>query len=129
MYQMKGEFCLYKLENNQLIISDVDIISYNKTSHEIRLTIEAVKKIEEIQTDLYGQFVIKINGNEVYKGTFVPPYVSRSYDSTEIIIVPIIEDNIIRIQMGYPATEVSGEDPRNNVSLFEHFDKTNKLTK
>jgi hypothetical protein len=123
----KNGFGIYLLENNSLIISDENIISYNKTSHEIRLTQEQIGKIEETQASLYGRFVVRINENEIYRGIFVPPYISRSFPSSEIVIIPIVQNENLKIQMGYPAEEFSDEDPRNNVKIFEYFEKTKRL--
>ena len=38
----KEGFGIYLLENDELVISDKEIISYNKTSHEIKLKEEGV---------------------------------------------------------------------------------------
>ena len=117
----RNGFGIYLLENNSLIISDGNIIFYNKTSHEIRLTKEGIEKIEETQATLYGRFVVKIDENEIYQGTFVPPYVSRSFPSSEIVIIPIVQNANLKIQMGYPRQEISDEDPRKNAEIFEYY--------
>jgi len=53
-HQLQGSFGIYLLENNKLVISDEDIVWYNRTSHEIRLTKLGVKKIEGLHASLYG---------------------------------------------------------------------------
>ena len=69
----KGVFGIYLLENNELVISDEDVVWYNRTSHEIKLSTEGVRKIEALQVSLYGSpFVVRINGERIYNGTFEP---------------------------------------------------------
>jgi len=46
MQVSEESFGIYLAENGELVISDREIVSYNRTSHEIRLTDEGVRKIE-----------------------------------------------------------------------------------
>lgn len=45
--KLEGRFGIY-LENDDLVISDKDILWYNKASHEIKLTEEGVKKLKKL---------------------------------------------------------------------------------
>ena len=38
------QFRIYLLENDELVISDLDIISYNKISHEIKINQKGVER-------------------------------------------------------------------------------------
>jgi hypothetical protein len=129
--QVAGKgFGIYLLENDTLIISDADILSYNKTSHEIDLTDECVKRLEEAKTPIFGRFVIRINAEDIYYGTFVPPFVSRSYpDSEPVIMTPPLSGSydFVKIQMGYPFDQPQDVDPRNNTKVFDYFQKVGKL--
>jgi len=123
-------FGIYILESGELVISDKEIISYNKTSHEIRLTEEGVRKIEALSfgVPMYGKpFVIKLDGRGIYNGSFWSPISSVS--ASGIVIDTFVQDNTIRIEAGYPSSEFfKGIDPRNNSEIFEFFRKAGKLT-
>ena len=127
----KERFGIYLLENDELVISDKNIISYNRTSHEIRLNEEGVKKIKTL--DLYQKpFVIKLDGKEVYNGSFWSDI--SSIPNSGIVIVDILAvqygvTDSIRIETGYPSSEFfEGIDPRNNSEIFDYFQKVGKLT-
>lgn len=80
---------------------------------------------------LTGDFIITIDGEEVLRGIFVPPVVSRSYPSTEVVIVyPSFQSDYhtMKIQMGYPWDEPTEYDPRNDNMMMQYFDLLNKLT-
>lgn len=119
---------IYLLENNQLAISENDIISYNKTFHGIKLTEEGVKKIKALEVPVSGKpFVIKLNGKEIYKGSFWTSLSSLSYSGI-VINISMIQNNILKIEKGYPTSEFfEGIDPRNNSEIFNYFQKNGKL--
>lgn len=122
----KEEFGIYLLENDELVISDRDIISYNKSSHEIKLTDEGVRKIKT--QDLYHKpFIIKLNGEEIYNGSFWSGVSSLSYPGIVIMDVSLIQDGII-IEAGYPSLKFfEGVDSRNNSEIFNYFQGVGKL--
>ena len=127
-HQSQECFGIYLIENNKLVISDEDIVWYNRTSHEIRLTELGVKKIEELQVSVYGNpFVVKIGGEKIYNGLFVTPISSVSQPPSEVVIETVVQNNTIKIQMGYPPSQSGAEDPRNNSKIFDHFQSINKL--
>jgi len=123
-------FGIYLSQNNELVISDRDIVSYNKTSHEIKLTEEGVRKIEALsfEVPMYGKpFVVKLNDREIYNGSFWSPISSVAV--SRIVIDTFVQDNTIRIEAGYPSSEFfKGIDPRNNSEIFEFFRRIGKLT-
>jgi hypothetical protein len=126
--QFQGSFGIYLLENNKLVISEEDIVWYNRTSHEIKLTELGVKKIEGLQVSVYGSpFVIKINGEKIYNGSFVTPISPISSPPSEVVIVTLVQNNVINIQMGYPPSQFEAEDPRNNPKIFDYFQNIKKL--
>ncbi len=126
---LKESFGIYLLESNELVISDEDIVWYNKTSHEIELTEGGVEKIEALHVSLYGSpFVVKINGEEIYNGSFVTPISSIPVPPSEVVIETLVQDNIIKMQRGYPASQFGDQDSRNNPKIFGYFQKIGKLT-
>ena len=125
----KGVFGIYLLENNELVISDEDVVWYNRTSHEIKLSTEGVRKIEALQVSLYGSpFVVRINGEKIYNGTFVTPISSIPPPPSEVVIETLVQNNTIKIQKGYPPSQFANKDARDNPKIYDHFQKIGKLT-
>ena len=126
-----GEFGIYLAENGDLIISDIDILSYNKEIHEIKLTKQGVEKLKGL--DLYQKsFVIKLNKIEIYEGAFWSNLSSRIYEGVVILDIYLIQDggtDSITIEPWYPPGLFKGsEDPRLNMEIFNYFQKIGKLT-
>jgi hypothetical protein len=127
-HQLQGSFGIYLLENNKLVISDEDIVWYSRATHEIRLTELGVGKIEGLQVSVFGSpFVIKINGEKIYNGSFVTPISSIPPPPSEVVIETLVQNNTIKIQMGYPPSQFGAEDPRNNPKIFDYFQNIRKL--
>jgi len=127
-YQLQGRFGIYLLENNELVISDEDIVWYNRTSHEIKLTEVGVNKIQRLHVSLYGNpFVVEINGEKICNGSFVTPISSISPPPSEIVIETLIQNNAVKIQKGYPPSQFGAEDPRNNPKILDYFQNNKKL--
>jgi len=129
------KFGIYLLENDELLISDKNIISYNKTSHEIKLNEEGFIKIKELQDWIGGTgFIIKFNGNDIYRGEFRSAISSIDYHGFVIVDFIFVDEEIIfsnnsiRIETGYPTSDLfEGEDLRNNSEIFDHFQRIGKL--
>ena len=127
-FQMNEEFGIYLVDHNELVISDGDIIFYNGSSHEIRLTEEGAQKIEELsmRVPLNGtRFVMKIKGEDIYDGWFWSPI--SSLPCSGIVIETLVRNNTIRIETGYPSSYFQGEDPRSNPKILDYFQSTGKL--
>ncbi len=121
-------FGIYLREDHKLVVSDEDFVSYNQTSHEIKLTKSGAGKIEALNISVFGDpFVVKIDGEEIYNGTFMTPISSLPVASSEAVIVTLVQNDTIRIQMGYPGTEPADRDPRKDSRVFDFFQKTGKL--
>jgi len=98
-------FAVYLCEDNTLVISDEDVLSYDMIGHEMGLSIESANRLEQMKEPLHGRFMIKINGENIYGGIILPPSISRSYPCSEVIIViPSLLGSYrnIKLQMGYP---------------------------
>ena len=124
-------FTLILSKDGTKILSDNDIECYNRSSHELILTEECADRLRKMKEPLTGDFIITIDGEEVLRGIFVPPVVSRSYPSTEVVIVyPSFQSDYhtMKIQMGYPWDEPTEYDPRNDNMMMQYFDLLNKLT-
>jgi len=119
-------FGIYLLENDELVISDNDIIWYNKTSHEIKLTGEGIEKIAALRMSAHGEpFAVKLDNRVIYTGSF---WSMVSSVSSSGVVIMAHGNNIIKIYTGYPAPDFFvGVDPRNDNEIFDHFQKIGKL--
>jgi len=127
-HQANGSFEIFLLENNKQVLSDEDIVWYNMTSHEIKLTQAGADKIEALHVPVEeGQFIVKIGGHEIYNGTFMTPISSLTPPPSDAVIETLFQNNTIRIQIGYPPVQPTGKDPRVNSELSSHFQDINKL--
>ena len=122
------EFGIYILENNEPVISDNEIVWYNKTSYQIKLTEEAAKKISTLEIPVTGiPFSARIDGEEIYTGSFWVSFSSLSYSGI-VVDALRIQNNTISIDLGYPSSQFfEGVDNRNDPRLLDHFEKLGKL--
>jgi len=134
---LEDEFRMVSLENNVLLISDADILSYNWTSQEIAITDVASERLVDIGDSLYSfdnGFVITIDGEEVYRGVFrtavmsaipSPPRVSILFPS---MLFPSETENHNIIRMFYPGFEPPSDQLEANARFFQYFEDVDKLT-
>ena len=135
MQPSKTGFRIYSIENNVLLISDADILSYNWTSQEMAITPEASERLTETG-NLYswtGGFVVKIDGEEIYRGIFreytmsaipAPPRISILFPSASF---PFDTVNYGAIRMFFPSFQPPSDQPVNNAKILNYFEKINKL--
>ena len=125
-----GGFGIVIPQDGTIVVKDGDITSYNAISHELFLTSECTARIRGMKGYLEGPFAVVVGGEEVLSGIFVPPVISRSYPSTQVVIVyPTFDSNygVMRIQMGYPLSEPVGQDPRDDPRITQYFGATGRL--
>src|SRR4030042_1944486 len=126
------KFGVYLLENDELVISDIDIVSYNKTSQVMELTEGGADKIQNLKVEMEGKpFVIKLDGREMYNGSFWTSISSISSSGVVILTddafvngnwVDLSLINSMVIQLGYPSSGFyKGEYPINNSEIFDYF--------
>jgi len=130
-------FRIISLENNIPLVTDADVLSYNWTSQEITLTNEASQRLIQMGQNLYNYssgFVIKINGEEVYRGVFRSPIMSAIPEPPKISIMfpsmlfPSENQNNQAIRMFYPGFQPPIDQPEKNLQLSQYFEEANKLT-
>jgi hypothetical protein len=121
-------FGIYLLKNNEQVISDEEIVWYDKNSYEIKLTDEGAEEIKALKVPVTGSpFVIKIDGKEIYEGSFWVSFSSLSYSGI-VIDTLLIQNNTISIDQGYPSSAFfEGVDPRNDPRIIDNFQKLGKL--
>jgi hypothetical protein len=95
-----GEFSIYLTKDNIKVVSNTDIQYYNASSHELTLTNECSERLKPMGWRLAGNFTIVVNGEVELRGIFVPPITSRSYPSTQVVIMyPTFELNSINYRV------------------------------
>jgi hypothetical protein len=128
-------FRLIFLENNTVLISDSDVVSYNLTSQEIAITEIASERLVGMGDELYSftGFLIRIDGEEVYRGVFRSAIMSAIPGSPKIcILFPSMVlhsgiENQNGIRMFYPGFEPPNDQPEANAKFSEYFGDANKL--
>jgi hypothetical protein len=124
-------FRIYLSENNALVISDSDILSYNRTSQEMTLTPESSEKVGKMGDNLYSftGFVIRIDGEEIYRGIFRAPTMSAIPSPPEIaILFPSYPESYRVMRVFFPAFQPPSDYPTKNMKVFQHFERTGKLS-
>ena len=128
----EGGFRLVFLENNVLLISDADVVSYNlRARQEIAITDTASERLVGMGDRLYSftGFLIRIDGEEVYRGVFRSAVMSAIPGPPKIsILFPSEIENHNAIRMFYPGFEPPSDQPEANAKLVEYFEESNKLS-
>lgn len=109
------------------IISYDDIISYDTTSHILKLTYSRDSLKSKIgQIGVYGKsFLVTLDSSKIYGGWFWTPI--SSIPCHWVVIEPdcsfdSLKLNEIRIKLGYPNEDhFKGEDPRSNKEIFNRL--------
>jgi hypothetical protein len=112
------------------ILSGNEIISYTSATHEIELTQQGYEAIAALSLPVTGlSFMVCVNHQPIYPGSFWPGYSSLSFDG--IVIDPILateEHPVIHIQLGYPGSDFyTAVDPRSDLRILQALEDSGKL--
>jgi hypothetical protein len=131
-----GGFSIILTLNNTELVSEADVVRYNATSHEFTLTRECAERLDHMGWRLAGDFTIVVDGEVELSGLFVPPIISRSYPSSQVVIVyPNIWNSdstnygVMKVQMGYPWDLPVAGDPRDNPRISGYFEGLGRLVR
>jgi hypothetical protein len=130
-------FGIYLVSMGDLVLSDQDMAAYVPATHEIKLNESGIAKWNSqihcsyLPGGMYQRdFAVKIDGREIYRGTFWSGYSSQSHDGV-VLDIAFRRDsthNTIQIQYGYPGTlRGDKDDPRNNPEILDFFAKKGML--
>jgi hypothetical protein len=130
-------------QGQNLLISENQIISYNRTSHVIKLSEDGLRMMrskvlyEEVNGKLVPQldglylktFSFRLDGQEIYSGTFWSNASSQSNSGIVLLdVLSILTDDHITIAAGYPSpVNYKGVDPRDNTKIMQYLKDKNKL--
>jgi hypothetical protein len=123
-----GQFVL----ESEPLVSDHDIVSYDKISHSIELTRAAFNRVQGVFTlpvKVNGMpFVVCVGEERIYAGAFWTPLSSLSYDGVVIMQPFDPEKTMIQIALGYPVPSVfTGNDPRADLRIIKALEQDGKL--
>ena len=111
------------------IITVSDIITYDAQEHELILTASAFERISQLDVPTGGKsFIVCVDKRPIYWGAFCVLWSSLSFDGVTIW-KPLTseEPNVIRLELGYPSSCHTGEDPRSNPVVIESLEQAGKL--
>lgn len=117
---------------NQAVISTVDIISYDRSSHSIELEADAYQRIRnlfKLPVDVDGMpFVVSVGGKPIYRGAFWTPASSLIFEGVTIM-EPFADDStVIKLEIGYPTEDFSmDEDLRSDPRILKVLERAGKL--
>lgn len=140
----KPGFGIYLVDTGELVLSDIHIKAYRRNvhlteaeedTHEIELNEAGIKQwnsyltyegIPKLKDTLYQRdFVVRVNGEDIYKGRFYSMLSSMSYDGVVIMdtVTKLNEEHkMIYICYGYPTSSfASGNDPRNSPVILDYL--------
>ncbi len=110
------------------LISLKDIVSYEKSTHRIKLNKEASQRVQDVAVPVRGRvFVVCVDRQLVYWGAFWTPISSQSWDGVTII-KPLGAQDAIQIELGYPGPDFfRGNDPRPDPKVLGSLERAGKL--
>ncbi|MCL4437313.1 MAG: hypothetical protein M1503_04890 [Thaumarchaeota archaeon] len=117
------------MESNELVISDKGIVSYNATSHTIKLNQEGIDEIKTLKV-AQKPFAAKLNGRIIYYGSFWSDIFSVPHSGIVIIDILAVQNgstDTIRVEPCYPSLSCQDADLRNNQELFSYLESVGKL--
>jgi len=120
------------LLEDEPLISDEDIISYQRTNHIIELSPAAYRRFQgefPQPVKVAGiPFVVCVGSQRIYSGALWSPASSVSYDGV-VILQPFDSDGTtIQLNLGYPEPKAfTGLDPRGDSRIVRALEQAGKL--
>ena len=117
-----------RLQNSALVSND-DILWYDESDHEYRLTTSAVQKINGLQGRT--PFAVTVDKQIIYLGIYMPPIMSSTCEHS-ITMYASTQANTAYMMLGYPGwIRTPGtstiNDQRNDASLLAALKAQGKL--
>ncbi len=142
--QPVSRFAVYFADSNQVVFSDEDIESYDPKHFSFILTKVGAEKVKSYQASssmnggLYQKsFVVKLNGEDMYRGKFWTRVSSMSEKGIVMLDVLSVDadSRTLWFSLGYPESSREGDPQRfsedqkalEHQEIFDHFLKAKKL--
>jgi hypothetical protein len=112
------------------LISNADIISYDRTDHRIELTRSAFTRLQQVfPVPVNGMpFVVCVGNERIYTGAFWTPISSISFDGVVIMQPYDDKGTTIQITLGYPTPGFfTGDDPRADSRIMQALEEDGKI--
>ena len=109
------------------IISESDLIAYDKTTHSLKLSASSCERVMSLK---YGTIVFVCVGRKpIYWGVIWSNILSAGFNGVVLLkAAPWEKDKCkIRIECGYPSEWFTGKDPRDNPEIMNSLRKAGKL--
>jgi hypothetical protein len=129
-------FRMVSLNDNIVLLSDEDMVTFNVTSQEIALSDEASQRLTQFGDSLYSftnVVALRVNGEEIYQGVFRSAVMSALPASPKIAILypavyfPSDAENDHTIRLFYPSFEAPSDLSEENAKLAQYFAEAGKL--
>jgi hypothetical protein len=136
----ESSFGIYLVDSGELVLSGEHIQAYYQDTHVLELNEAGIERwnsyltyddIPKLKETLYlRDFVVKVNGEEIYRGQFWSYTSSMMYGGYVILesLFKLDEDNhTIWIEFSYPGSTDAAIDMRNDSRIIEFFDDSGIL--
>jgi hypothetical protein len=129
-------FRIVSLNDNTVLLSDEDVVTFNSTSQEIALTDAASQRLTQFGGSLYSftnVFALRVNGEEIYQGVFRSAVMSALPASPKIAILypamyfPSGLENDHAIRLFYPSFEAPNDLSEETSKFAQYFLEAGKL--
>jgi hypothetical protein len=129
-------FSLVTLQDNSVLVSDSDVLSFNVTSQEFVISDAASQRLMQNLDSLYqfnNTVVIRVNGEEIYHGIFRAAWMSAVPSLPKVAILfpsmhfPDGTENSHAIRLFYPNFQPATNQSSENAKLVQYFEDTNRL--
>jgi hypothetical protein len=110
-------------------IASKDIVSYSAEWHEMTLTEAAYDRLQALKVPVSGRpFVVCVGQERIYAGAFWTPISSLMFDGVTIWQPLGGDDEVARIEFGYPSSAyATGDDPRSDPRVTHALRQAGKL--
>jgi hypothetical protein len=129
----KPSFGIYLADSGELVLSEEHIAAYYQDTHTIELNETGIAKwnsyldytsTPKLADSLFSKdFILRVKGEEIYRGKFYSGVSSMSYDGyviLESLFKMDKEKHSITIEHGYPSPSFSkGEDKRSDARIIK----------
>jgi hypothetical protein len=116
-----------RLEEDERIIANDEILSYHASDHYFTLTAAAINRLKSIKSKI--PFYLKVNNKVVYTGFLMPAYLSLACGGSVVIDPISYTNNMIWVNFPHLTVSQQANDLRNSDVLLKALEEQGKLRK